>query len=67
MFTVTVITKCNERKEWSYIDTAWAWQVFCLIQNAEDFAEAILTDGLTGEVIAVADETYVTIYEADRL
>lgn len=67
MYTVTVTTKCNARKEWSYLDTEYAWQVFCLVQNAEDFAEVVLTDGLTGEVIAIADEAVVTLYEPDRL
>lgn len=67
MYTVTVFTKCKDKKQWSYLDTEYAWQVFCLVQNAEDFAEVVLTDGLTGEVIAIADDLKVTIYEPDRL
>ena len=62
MFIVTVKTHCGYEKEYKIIEPNYAYFYFKSFIQASDVEYVVITDGLTGEVLAEYENGKITLY-----
>lgn len=51
MYTLTVTTHTEIKKSWNFIELAYACDMFSFAITCEDCANAVIINGMTGELI----------------
>lgn len=51
MYTLTVTTHTEIKKSWNFIELAYACDMFSFAITCEDCANAVIIDGMTGELV----------------
>lgn len=51
MYTITVTTHMGNKKSWNFVELTFACDTLSFAMTCEDCANAVVIDGLTGELI----------------